>query len=566
MPGAAGGPPAAQRPLARAGSLALAALAVLPLLIGAANDVQEIDPAQYAEITRRVVETGDWVRLRDNSGLFLNKPPLAFWLMGGSFRLLGETSLAVRLPSLLLALVALLATARIGALLWGPQAGVRAGALLAASVAFQLMVFDPKVDMIVTGFMALAVMLVLEARRRGAAMWLSWASAALGILTKGPIGLVIPALAVLPEALRRPLDAPDQRSSSLWRRLRPLRPGGALLLLALIVPWYWALSRDFGSYGPRFLLWDQSFGRLFAERRSHDAGPFFFLHTALWAFLPSVPFLVGELALRFLSWRRARFVLPPDMGRVPLWWLLLPFLGISLSTYKLPQYVFWLTPPAALLAAHFLVRPGIAARTWRALAAVELLLGALVVGVVVLVLRACFPASLTLTLLWLGLTVGLVAGGWLVAGRLTPDSRLLTISVVTLTAFNLFHAGYFQPEVLRFQPARRIGETVRAVDPTGKELLFVGLRATSAAAFYARRSAVQVSAHEAAARVRLGQARVAVVGPDVAPALREEGLDVHELARLPAFHTSKPTLRFLRARSRPEVLDTWILVALEPRS
>jgi len=83
---------------ARAAELLPLLIAFAPLLLGVADQIQEVDPAQYAEVGRRAFESGDWIHLKDNFGPFLNKPPLTFWLMCGAFKLFGLTSFAVRFP------------------------------------------------------------------------------------------------------------------------------------------------------------------------------------------------------------------------------------------------------------------------------------------------------------------------------------------------------------------------------------------------------------------------------------------------------------------------------------
>src|SRR5262249_19933019 len=139
------------------------------------------------------------------------------------------------------------------------------------------------------------------------------------------------------------------------RAIRPLRRVFALqpvlgpLIVALAFLPY-ALAA-----GPRlvyFHVWEQSFGRITRQSTWHKtARPVFFLPTPPRAVLPVGPGVVCELGSRLAALWRSR-ALPADATRIALWWLVLPLLGISASRYKLPQYLFWLGPPAALLAAR----------------------------------------------------------------------------------------------------------------------------------------------------------------------------------------------------------------------
>ncbi|MGQ0508504.1 MAG: ArnT family glycosyltransferase, partial [Myxococcaceae bacterium] len=188
------------------GAWLLPALALLPLLVGLGDELQEIDPAQYAEVGRRIALSGDFVTLHDGWGAFLNKPPMAMWLIALAIRLMGATSIAARLPSFLAGCVTVWAVARIGRRLWDETAGWVAASLYAASFSLLLSVADPKIDALVTTFITLSVLCLVEARREPRYLWGAWAFAGFGLLTKGPIGLIIPALAVFPEVIRRRWD------------------------------------------------------------------------------------------------------------------------------------------------------------------------------------------------------------------------------------------------------------------------------------------------------------------------------------------------------------------------
>src|SRR5437762_7754943 len=101
------------RPLAvgRRGAVALAlgagALLAVRLDVPAFFD----NEARYAEVAREMVLSGDWISPHLDFTLFLNKPPLVFWLAALVFRLAGPTEWA-RLVSVGAAMVALLATSR----------------------------------------------------------------------------------------------------------------------------------------------------------------------------------------------------------------------------------------------------------------------------------------------------------------------------------------------------------------------------------------------------------------------------------------------------------------------
>src|SRR5437016_5641988 len=156
------------RPLAlgRRGALALAlgagALLAVRLDVPAFFD----NEARYAEAAREMALGGDWLSPHLDFTLFLNKPPLVFWLAALVFRIAGPTEWA-RLVSVGAAVVALLATCRLGALLYGGPAGLVAGLALATSLGFVLEARTLRPDMILTATVGVALLCWQTAECRG---------------------------------------------------------------------------------------------------------------------------------------------------------------------------------------------------------------------------------------------------------------------------------------------------------------------------------------------------------------------------------------------------------------
>src|SRR3989442_2776923 len=147
---------ALRRPLAlgRRGALALAlgagALLAVRLDVPAFFD----NEARYAEVAREMALGGDWISPHLDFTLFLNKPPLVFWLAALVFRVAGPTEWA-RLVSVGAAAVALLATCRLGALLYGGPARLVAGLALPTRPGFVLEARALRPGMILTATVVL---------------------------------------------------------------------------------------------------------------------------------------------------------------------------------------------------------------------------------------------------------------------------------------------------------------------------------------------------------------------------------------------------------------------------
>ncbi|MBS1149732.1 MAG: hypothetical protein H6Q89_1430 [Myxococcaceae bacterium] len=533
----------------------LLAVAAAPWLIGAGNELQDVDSAQYADVARLIAQDNAWLKLRDSTGPFVNKPPLAIWAQAVAIEALGPTSLAARLPSLLFALLAIAATFGLGRALLDPTRGAIAACLLAASVALQQMVSDPKVDLALTAMATASLWAFVEGRKRPGFLWLGWVFAGLAVLSKGPLGLALPAAAIAPEAIRHRWGGAQQ--GTLLQRVLGLKPlRGLLIVAAIAAPYYWAVYQRDGADGARFVLWQQNIGRLFGQSGyANDTTPLFFLHTALWVFLPFTPLLL-------IAFARPRLPRLPSEQRVLWWGFWIPFAAFSLSTYKLPQYIYCLAPVGALIAAD--AACGLSARASHRARVAMAALGGLGAGLLVWLLVAGFPPPGALgTALGIGLALGLPAGAWAIARRWDPAWQLTSAAVGALAGLHLVYAGWLFPQATAFQAGQRLAERARAEDPAAPLLPFVDTQPTFAVAYYRGARTALIGVDELASHVRAGTLSTVVVNAGAWPDFASVGLRAEPIAKFPAYPTSRPKLDFLRASTRPAQLQWRELVRLK---
>ena len=82
-----------------------------------------INAAKYAQISREILDSGDWIRLTIVGDAYNQKPPFLFWLGALSFSLLGVSTFAFKLPVIIYSLLGIFATYKLAALLYGKQTG-----------------------------------------------------------------------------------------------------------------------------------------------------------------------------------------------------------------------------------------------------------------------------------------------------------------------------------------------------------------------------------------------------------------------------------------------------------
>jgi len=329
----------------------LYAAAVVFFLNLGANSIWDANEAFYVETPRQMVETSDYVTPWFNGQERLNKPVLSYWIVAAFYKVLGVSVTAERVAIALGALGILIATGLIGRTLRSPAAGVLAALLLATAPRFVHFARRNMIDIYVTLFMAIALAAFVHAIQRPAERRASWllmyTAIGLGVLTKGPVAVVLPALVIgLWLLIERRLS--DVRHMSL--------PLGALIILAIVVPWYAALH---GRYG-----WDpiwtffvgENLGR-FAQAMTTDRSPAFFVGVLFGDILmPWAPVLLVPL---WSGWRRAPDESPSASIRRLLWlWIVVIVAAFSFSASKEDLYILPVAPAAAALIADALLASG----------------------------------------------------------------------------------------------------------------------------------------------------------------------------------------------------------------
>ncbi len=222
---------------ARSAELGLLLAVSLPFLFFGL-DLSFLDPDEglYAAIAREMLARNDWVLPHFNGLPYLEKPPLYFWLAAGALWLAGPSEWAVRLCSALPALGTVLLTWRIGRRLYDPRAGLLAGLALATTAGYALYVRKASTDFLFVFCLTLSVYGFLrdvERSDRGSRRFLLvYLGSALGLLTKGLIGVLFPLLIIgLGMAWARRLS---------WRELNLAR--GTALFAAVALPWHLAMA------------------------------------------------------------------------------------------------------------------------------------------------------------------------------------------------------------------------------------------------------------------------------------------------------------------------------------
>ena len=323
--------------------------------------LMDIDAAQYASISREMLERNSFLQIYDLSKDYLDKPPMLFWLSALSMKIFGIYDWAYRLPSFIFLMLALYATFKFAQLKYNQTVAYLAVLILASSQAFFLIAHDIRTDTMLMGWVALSIWLIAKWESSNAWPDFAWAMVAIagGMMTKGPIALVVPVLAF----------APQWFFEKKWAYFfKPIYLVGILIIGILLIPMSWGLYQQFDlqpgklinnipiQSGLRFYYWTQSFGRYTGENYYHEMSyPTFLLENMLWSFLPWIFIFIWAFLSKLSSiFKEGLFKVQTE--RVSFFGFLLTYLVLSRSQAQLPHYIFVVFPLAAVLtAAHFAI-------------------------------------------------------------------------------------------------------------------------------------------------------------------------------------------------------------------
>ena len=322
------------------------------------------DEGRYSEIPREMVASGDWLTPRLNGIKYFEKPALQYWATATAFTVFGEHHWTARLWPALTGFLGVLFTAFATARLFGRQAGLIAGAVLAGSVLWNVIGHVNTLDMGVSFFLAAAVFALCLAQRddanpRESRRWqdAAWALLALAILSKGLIGLVLPAATVVAYALW-------QRDWGLILRIRPVR--GLLILLGITSPWFIAVSLANPEFAHFFFV-HEHFQRFLTKAHGRYQPIWYFIPILLIGMLPWLGSLAQGLVAGCRRDAGSRF----QPRRFLLVWAVLVFVFFSVSSSKLASYILPIFPALAALIGLHLTGYATARRIeWHALPAV----------------------------------------------------------------------------------------------------------------------------------------------------------------------------------------------------
>lgn len=286
--------------------------------------------ARYIEIPRQMLTTGDFLTPHINGVQYFEKPPLFYWLQA-FFLSFGNSEFFGRIATALVVTLTCLVTYATGRLLYDRKSGLLAASALATSILGYGLAHVAMLDAPVTLFLTYTIAAFIFAQKTGQIKfyYFMYAAAALAVMTKGLIGIVIPAIVIGGWII----------FTNNWKILKETRLiTGTLLFLAIAAPWHILMAMKHPEFLDFYFI-HEHFTRFLSNEHKRTAPWWFFIAVTMAGVMP----YLLSLRLKALGFKEK------NIHSILLFWIILPLIFFSSSHSKLVPYIFPILPPLFIL-------------------------------------------------------------------------------------------------------------------------------------------------------------------------------------------------------------------------
>jgi len=301
----------------------------------------DLDEGAFSEATREMLRSGDYITTYLGGELRFDKPILIYWLQALSVKAFGLNEFALRLPS------ALAATAWVGLLyafaksLYDRKIALLAALFMASSLQISIIAKAAIADALLNLCIAAAMFSIYLYFRNRRKLWLylAYTAMAFGVLTKGPVAVMIPFVVTF-------IYCAIKRDLGFWIK-SVLDPLGIAIFVLIAGPWYWM---EYKAQGMKFIegfFLKHNLARFENSFEGHSGSLFYYIPVII---IGTIPFS----GLLFAAIKEINAWFKDDRILFLTLWFCFVFLFFSFSGTKLPHYVIYgYTPLFILMALAF---------------------------------------------------------------------------------------------------------------------------------------------------------------------------------------------------------------------
>ncbi len=305
----------------------------------------DVDEAVFAEATKEMVQSGDWITPTYNGANRYDKPIFFYWLMAASYKVFGVGEFGARFPSAFLGMMLCCAVYFFVKHFNGERNALYAAVALGLSVFFVVYSHAAVTDMALTFFMTLSLFSFYFSLKKTGFIYGFYMFSALAFLTKGLIGIVFPfgiasIYLITTEGVKG------------IKKVFSIK--GTVLFCLISAPWYVAQTAVNGSEFIQQFFLKHHFMRYTGVISGHRGPVYYYVLVLLAGLFPWIAFLPAGI--------RRVFKEKDDLTLFALIWFGTIVSFFSFSTTKLPNYILPAIPAAAIMIASGMSDPNI---RWR---------------------------------------------------------------------------------------------------------------------------------------------------------------------------------------------------------
>ena len=524
--------------------------------------LMDIDAAQYASISREMLERKSYLQFFDLGKDYLDKPPMLFWLSGLSMKIFGVHDWAYRFPSFLFAGLAVYSTFRLAILFYKRDIAILSAMVLASSQAMFLITHDVRTDTMLMGWVIFSIWQLAEwyQFKKWNHFLFAFLGIAGGMMTKGPIALMVPAFAFVPHFILRR----EWKQLLRWEYLL-----GIVIIAVALLPMSIGLYQQYDLHpgklingdpinsGLRFYYWTQSFGRYTGENHFKEMSEFtFLLQNMLWSFLPWIIFFLTGLFLDVVGLIQDRFKLSSKQEWISTGGFIVTYCILGRSQAQLPHYIFIVFPLAAIITAKFLFRLLYTheLRLWRKIFSGFHVFIFTLLWIAVIILMVFPFASIPKY-------VGAMAALCLVIlvflfYQKSKMPAVLRVSFFTIIGINIFLNTAFYPTLLPFQKGSAFAKYINENNIDKNKVVLLSENIGHSFHFYSQ----HIYPIKSSAQIQSGDLVIAKM--DSLSVLQLKFNNCKVIKQVNSFAVTGLTLPFINPSTRNKELDPYVLVSV----
>lgn len=326
------------KPLFRSSKLMLWCISIWLIACAGIRYFSLPDEGRYGDISRAMLQSGDWLVPRLNGLPFMHKPPLLHWISSVLMEIFGVHVWVLRLVPTLAGIMMLVG------LFWflKKHCNERIAQLSVVILATSLLFFGSSQyvnhDLLLACWISITILCFADFTLSGekSVLWMGYVACALGFLTKGLIGILIPGMVILLWVL----------ASKQWKKIPSLlNPIGLIIFCVIALPWVYLMHLKYPAFLQYFFI-DQQFSRFSSDQFNNKLPWPFYLLCLLISFLPW--FFVSQFKFSKQDFSQS---LGPSILTLMLIWFISVTTFFSIPPSKLAGYILPATPPLAVFIA-----------------------------------------------------------------------------------------------------------------------------------------------------------------------------------------------------------------------